>query len=464
MLNKLRTHHIKRILWGLVVIIVPAFVMWGGASFLKEKQDQTIATMGKNKISFTQFNYYVKMAQMQTALSGDRASMKISTEDINKLAWEYLLLLWKVNKEKVQASDKEVMDEIGRIFSVDGKFSKNTYERILQRSLATNARNFEDFIRNTIRIRKLFEKFANGAVDEKELRDAYFKDNQIVKIGYAMVSYQSLNDKVSVNDKDAEDYYAKNKDSFKEPPKIKIKYAVIKNDNPAKDAQLTAAKGVKSIADLKDLEVKESSFISANETIPGIGFQTDVNKAAFELGLNVVSSPLPIKDGFVIIEKIAEQPTRISEFDEVKNKIIAKLKSEKTNNEAKKIVDDLLKKINDSGIKDLQQFAKDEKLEYKETNDFRRSEFIEVLGFDQKVKDEIFSLKKDDIYKSAVISPSGVSIMQLKSISEFDEKDFTAKKETYSTYLKYQRELTARMEFMANITKESGLKIKELKK
>jgi hypothetical protein len=45
MLNKFRTHQ-KKILWGLAIIIIPAFVLWG--SLKDNSQESIIKIAGRN--------------------------------------------------------------------------------------------------------------------------------------------------------------------------------------------------------------------------------------------------------------------------------------------------------------------------------------------------------------------------------------------------------------------------------
>ena len=66
MLNSFRSHH-KKIMWGLAIIIIPAFALWGGLSFLKEKQQNIVAKIGNHTVTQEEFKYYVNMSQLYFA-------------------------------------------------------------------------------------------------------------------------------------------------------------------------------------------------------------------------------------------------------------------------------------------------------------------------------------------------------------------------------------------------------------
>ena len=69
MLNKFRTHHIKRILWAMLVVIIPSFVLWGGIAYLKGKNAETFVRIGNRALTLSDFKYYLSMAQY-LAISG----------------------------------------------------------------------------------------------------------------------------------------------------------------------------------------------------------------------------------------------------------------------------------------------------------------------------------------------------------------------------------------------------------
>ena len=62
MLNKLRTSQ-KKILIGLLFVIVPAFVLWGGLSSLQGRKKNTLGTLNNKNITVADINYYLKMAK-----------------------------------------------------------------------------------------------------------------------------------------------------------------------------------------------------------------------------------------------------------------------------------------------------------------------------------------------------------------------------------------------------------------
>jgi hypothetical protein len=118
----------------------------------------------------------------------------------------------------------------------------------------------------------------------------------------------------------------------------------------------------------------------------------------------------------------------------------------------------LLERITGEKIADLKTLEKDAKVKYGETDFFRYSEFVPVLGFDAKIKNLIFSLKKNEIYKEPLALAEGSCLIQAKDISSFDQADFTAKKQGYIDYVKHSQSPETRAKYLAKLKAETGFK------
>ena len=100
-----------------------------------------------------------------------------------------------------------------------------------------------------------------------------------------------------------------------------------------------------------------------------------------------------------------------------------------------------------------------EKIELKETDYFKYYDYIEGVGLDESVSKIVFSLAPGEIYPEPLMVVKGAYIVQLKSFSEFDEKDFREKKEKYAQILSQREYFLKKLEFLGELQKESNLTI-----
>jgi parvulin-like peptidyl-prolyl isomerase len=463
MLYKFRTHHIKRILWILVIVVIPTFILWGGISYLNTRQRRIVGEIDNKGISWSKFHYYLRMADLYFYLFSpqqERASYDGKKRFLS--AWYFLLLLWKADKENIKVKDTEVVNKIKEYLFKDREFNKEAYLNFLRRGARIPARVFEEYVRNFLKIDKLFQKYIKIDVSDEEIKEAYKKDTQKAKINYLFIPYNKFENKINITDEEIKDFYLKNKSLFKEEPKVKIKYIALEDSNPKKTEILKTLSSIKNIEELKErfsLEIKETGFIGLKDPIEGLGWYPQVNKISFSLKEKEISSPLKIKGKVIIIQKEKERSSFVPPLSKIKEKVKEKLKEEKLKEEVRKKGEEIIQIITKENIKDLRKIAKKEDLEFKETNYFKYYDYIEGLGLDEKISKIVFSLKKGEIYLSPLLLTKGGYIIQLKEITPFNEEDFKKQKDTYKERIYRSKMLLQKVKFISELEKEARLKI-----
>ncbi|MDD5195139.1 MAG: SurA N-terminal domain-containing protein [Candidatus Omnitrophica bacterium] len=466
MLNKLRTRHSKRILWVLLIIIVPPFVFWGGASYLKSKKAETCIQIGNRTITFSEFSYYLTMANCLMNAGLDyipvlSADKKLSRQDLERKALEYVLLLWKADQEKVAVSDREVVEFIKNKLFAKSKFDFEAYKRAIRLNLKVEPTVFEEYVENLLKIQKVLDKYVKFETTGQEIKDFYTKDTQKAKIAYLLMPYDSFKEGLAISEQETQDFYRSNELLFKEPPKVKIRYVSLSKDNLSTPAMLVSLNKCKTLDEVKaklNLEIKVTDFIGISDPIEGIGWQEGINKIAFSLKKGKMSPPIETAKEYVVIEKQEERQSSIPKFDVIKDKAIEKLKEQKAKVAAQSACENALAKISQEGIKDLKVIASGN-AEFKETDYFKYYDYIEGLGLDEGVSKIIFSLAKDEIYLKPIVLARGAYIIQLKDLTAFDEKDFEEKKETYKEYLTLRKNLIEKLKLLSFIEKEAKVRI-----
>jgi parvulin-like peptidyl-prolyl isomerase len=466
MLSKLRTHHIKRILWTMLIVIIPSFVLWGGSSFFRSRQAEICVRVGNQSITFSDFNNYLKMAECLSHAGFDYVPLLSGNKKPTKQDWErkgleYVLLLWKADQERISVSDQEIVEKIKNKLFPEHKFEPELYKRALRMNFRVEPTTFERYVKDFIRMQKVLDKYVKVEIADAQVKDLYTRETQKAKIAYLFMPFEKFKDQVSVSDQEAQDFYSKNELLFKEAPKVKIRYCLLTKDNASASKVLASLAHLKNIDELKNkfnCEVKETDFIGLNDPIEGIGWQETINQIAFSLKKGKMSPAIETDKGYVIIEKKDEKQSFIPSLDAIKDKVIQKLQEEKMKEAAKNACEQLLAKINQTGIKDLKTLSSPN-VEFKETNSFKYYDYIEGLGLEEQVSKVVFSLQKDEVYLKPIVLARGVYIVQLKDLTAFDAKDFEDKKEAYREFLTQQKSLIEKLKLLTVIEKEAKVKV-----
>lgn len=455
MLTKFKTRHIKRILWVLVIVIVPAFVLWGSISFFSARRKSIIGKIENHFIKREEFFPYIQLARIHLLITQGR---NFNYSQLESQAWQFYILLWKAKKEGVKVTDEEVIREIKKIFGGE-KFDKESYFISLKENLRIEPRAFEEYIRRRLIIKKLLKI----EVRDEEILELYKKDKEKAKISYLFIPYSHFK-KFTPKEEELKEFYQKNKALFKEEPKVKIRYLLFSKEDykKIKNEIEKLRKRVKTIKELSkklNREYKESGYLGLNSPIEEIGWQPHLVKIAFSLPKNSLSKVISIEKGYVILEKVDEKREYIPPFDEIKEKVKEKFIEEEARKKAEKLGEKLLEKIKEKNITDLKGLAQSYKLEYKETDFFKYYDYIEGVGLDKELSEKIFSTKKGEIIPQIFSLAKGVYIIKIEDFIPIDKKKFLKEKEKYRKKIYLQKELIEEIKFFNQLLKELNIKI-----
>ncbi|MCM8826636.1 MAG: peptidylprolyl isomerase [Candidatus Omnitrophica bacterium] len=280
MLKKFRSRQVKIVFWILIILIVPPFFFWGVTSFTRARRENANIFIDGKHISSEEFREYQNTSKIYYRLiMGRDFSKQINQEMLDSKALEFLLLLWKAKKDKITVSDKEVIETIEKIFSVDGRFDKDLYLRYTKEGLGILPRTFEEYIRMILLSEKIIDLYVrNVEVSDDEVKEAYKKANEKVKISYIFVPYKNF-EKEDEQTKALAENFAK---------------GLIKEITENNTFEL------EPIAKKYNLEVKTTDYFTYNEPIPNFGFEEEIYQDIFSLKKNQISEKL-----FLLPEGIA---------------------------------------------------------------------------------------------------------------------------------------------------------------
>ncbi len=465
MLKKFRTHHIKTVLWILLIVIVPSFVFWGISSFIRERRQNAVIIIGKHPLNSAELRKYLIMANIYyQIMMGENFYRSPNRQQLlESKAFQYILLLKKAKEDKIRANDEEVIDFIKKALSINGKFDNEYYKRYVQGKWNLTPHAFEEYIRDMLTADKVLDKYTkNVKVDEKEIKELYKQDNEKIKVSYLYIPYKDFIKETSVTEEEIKDYYYKHKNEFTTEPEIRIKYLLFDKN---KDTHIIA-KILKNVKDISKIDsiVKELSlnartteFFDKNHPPKNIAWNKKVNELAFSIPPNTISPLIEIEDKYILFEKVAEKKGKLKPIEDVKDKISEIIKVKKAKAKAKKLAVDILKELT-SNQKGLKEAAEKYRLPINTTDYFARNTPPRGFNISLSVRIKLFNLKKGAIYNQLAEDKKGFYIIRLDDFLPVDEARFNKEKEEYRKRIRAQKIFIERIKFLAQLEKETPIK------
>ncbi|PIV39664.1 MAG: hypothetical protein COS29_01355, partial [Candidatus Omnitrophica bacterium CG02_land_8_20_14_3_00__42_8] len=463
--------NMKRIMWALAILIIPAFVIWGAGTSAKNKGDKPdyAGKLFNKKISYDD---YYKMRNVARDYAIKSFGNNVPEEFINQMAWSRIILIEEANREKLAVTDREVVEKIASFpaFQRNGSFDKKLYKSMLQ----DTARSFEEKLRDDLLISGLKDKITSGImVSEEDVKNEYKKKFEKIKSSYALIPFSGSEKDVQYIDSALLDFYEKNKAAFKKGEEVNIKYLEIPLSNTSAEElaykvldQANLKKNLEEPAKANSLEIKETGFFSANEEIPGIGWSYEFIKASFELEKNQINNMLvKTEKGFYVIQLKEKKDPYIPDYakvkDDVKKAFIKEGSVKISGEKAEKIYADTNSRL--KANEKLEDVMKEHGLQLKQTEFIGRDGYVPEIGPAREFVDTAFSVMIGGISKPlkvlqgwAIIAPLEIKpIEEVKFIEEkdkFKENILAGKKE--EEFNRWFQDLQKRAGFISYIEKQ----------
>jgi parvulin-like peptidyl-prolyl isomerase len=463
----------KRILWALAAIIVPAFVLWGAGEGVRSKRKgpSFIGTIHGKKVSFKKFaeSYEACFHQLVLASGGNAERFKAMKESvsINQMAWERLVLLDAARHQGIKVTNKDIIQAIGSnpLFARNGVFDKELYNHVLNYTLRVAPRKFEEQMRGHLAIAKLREAIVQDiAVTEEEIRTAYNEEHDTLQISYVLIDPETFAGTSVPTAEDLAQFYEENKELVRKGDEVNIRYFVIPPDDEdllakvADDQRKTTT--LDELATRYALPVEETGFFGINEEVPGIGWNYELAQTAFALDEGMTSLAIYTEQGYYVIEVKEKRTGYLPELagveEELKKAWIAK-KTASLAEEAATAAHQTIRKLMEEG-KDFASAAKATPYPLATSTTFSRNDYIEGVGQAMLLKETAFNLAEGAL-SPPVRSEKGFVICIVDKHIPADEKQFEEEKEPLRTRLVEQKKATAFNEWFAKITNEAELAV-----
>ena len=467
--RKIRQKDLKRVLWVLVIVIVPAFMLWGANWFVKAQRN-FVGVMYGRKVGGDEYETFLRNTQVLFLLGfGQNFLEKMSQEQITSYVWQSLLMIEKAKREKIKVSDEELARKIQSLgfLNSQGGFSKERYLAILK-NLRVVPGQFEEFVKKMLMADKLRQMILSDiGVSDEELRDIYEREKQEAKIRYIFLDFEKEKAKLAPTREELEAFFAADPERFRIPAKVKIAYILIKEGTPETlkkiQSQIEMAADIEATAAEFGLEVKESSFFGQEDPIEGLGWQDEIVQNAFLLEEGQTAGPFTTTEGTVFFKKTGHKESYLPKFSEVADKVKEALVSAKAQAKTKELSEKIIAAIDEKGIDDLNKVKEFfPGIEVDESDYFGRGDYVEKIGLSPEFNERVFALKEGEILKEALKLQKGFCIVQLVERKPIDEALFEKEKEEYRAKILQAKQMIRMNAYLAELVKESKLTVRNL--
>lgn len=178
----------KHVAW-IAAAAVCGFLFWliAAAATLRATQAHAAGSLFGKAVSADRLLEQIAAVTRDGILSyGQDFSRRTPVLELQQRAWERLLLLEEARRRGISVSDEEVVEQIRGIpifQNEDRSFDSYGYRHIIQYSLGTTPRLFEEETRQSLMIRKLLERaMGSPAVSDAEIRQEHRQSQIAIRV------------------------------------------------------------------------------------------------------------------------------------------------------------------------------------------------------------------------------------------------------------------------------------------
>jgi peptidyl-prolyl cis-trans isomerase D len=180
---------------------------------------------------------------------------------------------------------------------------------------------------------------------------------------------------------------------------------------------------LKKVAEDQKLTYQATDFFTRKDPVKGIKNSDRFVSAAFDLSDMQISDIQDLGDGFYILQITEKMPSKIPEFDSVKEKVRSDLIKEKQREKAKADATSLLKALKEK--KSMLEASKPFDLTPTATGFFKRNDSIPNIGYEPSVSTAAFKLsEKNALPEDTINGQKGFFVIRFKERKEPEQTAF----------------------------------------
>ena len=245
--EKVRKHS-RWILGGILLLLIPSFIaMFTTGS--RERRAEGLPTLRGKPVNAVEFETAKQTVRDQSVINTGRQMPRTpeAEEIVTQQAMIQMLLLRKAGELGIRVPDSALLQQIRsqRIFASEtGQFNPEAYRRfmIFLNNHGISEERFEHLIRRQMIVGQLQAMVADTAqVTPQEAELTYAPLHEKLWIDLVAFDVTNNTEQVSVSDDDARAAFDQNKEPYRKPAQVKVRYALFAFDEMKKKAKITDA-------------------------------------------------------------------------------------------------------------------------------------------------------------------------------------------------------------------------------
>lgn len=206
-----------------MLAIIPAFALWGVSSLFKAPTRKIMGEINGRKIGTREY----RKSQLAILWDALLSNKTLEPDQVNESTWNRLILLDEAKKYQIIVSDEQVAKRIAQIFKRGGRFDRTFYMDVLQRN-RISPQMYEATTRDSLMIERLRDILLDGVkLTDIEIIDRYKEDNERLTLEFVLFNSKDYQDKLNPTDNEIQEYFEQNKDNYRKPAEVNVDYVEV---------------------------------------------------------------------------------------------------------------------------------------------------------------------------------------------------------------------------------------------
>ena len=236
----------------IAVVVIITFVFWGsqtgGGGPGGRRERPSPGRMSGKAVSSAEFSRQMNAVCLMYFLrQGQRIDQRHYEQQLQAPTWQRMLMWQKAQEMGLYVPVENVVEHIRQLplFQTDKGFSPESYKRFVDAILPQMGMTEEDIVTvvgEQLAIDKLQEVVVSTAkVTPLDVRHAFDDANE--KLSIAVVEFSATNylAQIKLTDKEIQDEFEKNKETYRIPERVKVRYLKLSLDDYLPKVQVTDA-------------------------------------------------------------------------------------------------------------------------------------------------------------------------------------------------------------------------------
>ncbi len=504
----------KKVLWFLAVVIILSFGFFGQSFLFRDSKRITYAgKIFNEKISIQEYDFNRLQTIIQLTLQYGEALKNIANNiDIYAQTWDRIILLHEARKRNISATDEEVVAAIQKYpyfqnLEDQGQFNQRLYEQVLNHYFRIKPRDFEEGMRDTIKISKLFERETDGIhIPDQDVLDVYTRRNEKVQVSYILFSADQYLQDIAFDEIQAKNYYLSHKQDFQFPPMINVEFIRIDfpkeetpespaggdipaqaseaeqgdtedfNDPPIKeetreitwekaqtiaDAIIVDGQDFHDVARHHGLSAGESGFFSKEKPNLALRWSFPLIQKLFDIPPGQVLGPIETPEGYQVLRVKELREAYVPDYPqaqkEVKEAWIREQAREKARRKADEALVQIQQALNQPEPFSLKTAAENLNFPLFQTPVFQRGEYLPQVGLSPAFQEAAFAMKNGGQLSHIIETEKGFCLLALDSFIPVNMDEYEKEKGPYQRELAQQKKGLAFSEFLTQLRLKANL-------